>query len=228
MSRWDVVTFDCYGTLIDWDLGIATAFRSALRADGLERDLPAVLAVYHELEPLVQTETFRSYRDVLTETARRVAAHLAWPLADARAGFLADSLPSWMPFSDTNAALERLVRAGCRLGILSNVDDDLLALTQRHFTVRFDPALVITAQQVRSYKPAAGHFEAARAKLGGQRWLHAGQSHFHDVVPARRLGIPVAWINRHSETATTPTGAEAEFRTLADFAAWMTGDEPTH
>jgi 2-haloalkanoic acid dehalogenase type II len=227
MRRWDVVTFDCYGTLIDWDRGIATAFRSALSADGARFDLDRVLATYHDLEPLVQAETFRSYRDVLTETARRVAARLGWPLADGRAGFLAESLPSWTPFPDTNAALERLARAGCRLGILSNVDDDLLAGTRRHFAVGFDPALIITAQQVRSYKPAAGHFEAARTKLRGQRWLHAGQSYFHDVVPARGLGIPVAWINRKGETPVGPTGAEAEFRTLAEFADWLTGDAPT-
>ena len=75
---------------------------------------------------------------------------------------------------------------------------------------------------MRSYKPAPAHFEAARARLGGQRWLHAAQSYFHDVVPARRLGIPVAWINRKGEIPPQPSGAEAEFRTLAEFAAWMT------
>jgi 2-haloalkanoic acid dehalogenase type II len=223
MRRWDVVTFDCYGTLIDWDRGIASAFRSALSADGVGLDLDRLLATYHELEPVVEAESFRNYRDVLTETSRRLAARMGWPLAAARAGFLAESLPSWTPFSDTNVALERLAGAGCRLGILSNVDDDLLAGTRRHFTVAFEPALIITAQQVRSYKPAAGHFEAARAKLGGQRWIHAAQSYFHDVVPARGLGIPVAWINRKGDTPAAPSGAEAEFRTLAEFADWLTG-----
>jgi 2-haloalkanoic acid dehalogenase type II len=223
VRRWDVVTFDCYGTLIDWERGIAAAFRAALATDGVQLDLERVLAVYHEIEPLVQTEAFRSYRDVLTETSRRVAARLGWKLADARAVFLADSLPSWTPFPDTNGALERLARAGCRLGILSNVDDDLLAGTRRHFTAAFDPELTVTAQQVRSYKPAAAHFERARVKLSGQRWLHAGQSYFHDVTPARRLGIPVAWINRKGEATTEPSGAQAEFRTLAEFADWLCG-----
>jgi 2-haloalkanoic acid dehalogenase type II len=223
VRRWDVVTFDCYGTLIDWNGGIAAAFRSALAADGIRLDVDQVLAAYHDLEPVVQAEAFRSYREVLAETSRRVAARLGWPLPEARAAFLAESLPGWMPFADTNAALERLAGAGCRLGILSNVDDDLLAGTRRHFAVAFDPALVITAQQVRAYKPAASHFEAARAKLDGQRWLHAAQSAFHDVAPAHRLGIPVAWINRLGEIPAAPTGAEAEFRTLAQFADWMTG-----
>ena len=225
MRRWDVVTFDCYGTLIDWERGIADAFRAALSVDGVNLDPERVLAAYHELEPVVQAETFRRYRDVLTETARRVAARLGWALPEARAGFLADSLPSWTPFADTNAALERLARAGYRLGILSNVDDDLLAGTRRHFTATFDPTLTITAQQVRAYKPAPAHFEAARARLGGQRWLHAAQSYFHDVAPARSLGIPVAWINRKGEIPAAPSGAEAEFRTLAEFAAWMTAGE---
>jgi 2-haloalkanoic acid dehalogenase type II len=224
MRRWDVVTFDCYGTLIDWDGGITNAFRAALSADAAGLDPDRALAAFHELEPAVEGETFRSYRDVLTETTRRVAARLAWPLLEARALFLAESLPSWTPFSDTNAALEQLAGAGCRLGILSNVDDDLLAGTRRHFSVTFDPALIITAQQVRSYKPATGHFEAARAKLGGQRWLHAAQSYFHDVVPARHLGVPVAWINRKGMTPAAPTGAEAEFSTLTEFANWMTID----
>lgn len=224
MRRWDVVTFDCYGTLVDWDGGIAAAFRSALTADGVGLDLERVLAAYHDLEPVVEAETFRPYRDVLTETSRRVAGRLGWALADAHARFLPDSLPRWAPFADTNAALERLAHAGCRLGILSNVDDDLLADTRRHFTVAFDPALIITAQQVRSYKPAAGHFEAARTKIGGQRWLHAAQSYFHDVIPAYRLGIPVAWINRKGERPSGATGAIAEFRTLREFADWMTGE----
>lgn len=225
MRRWDVVTFDCYGTLIDWDRGIAAAYRAALSADGVSLDLDHVLAAYHELEPVVQAETFRSYRDVLTETSRRVAARLGWALPETRARFLPQSLPGWTPFADTNAALERLGRAGCRLGILSNVDDDLLAGTRRHFAVAFDPALVITAQQVHAYKPAAAHFEAARARLGGQRWLHAAQSYFHDIVPARNLGIPVAWINRTGEAPPQPSGAIAEFRTLEEFADWMTSSE---
>jgi 2-haloalkanoic acid dehalogenase type II len=218
-----VVTFDCYGTLIDWDGGIAAAFRSALADDGIRLDLDRVLAAFHDLEPVVQAEPFRTYREVLAETARRVAARLGWALPDARAGFVAESLPSWRPFPDTNAALERLAGAGCRLGILSNVDDDLLAGSRRHFTVAFDPALIVTAQQVRSYKPGVRHFETARAALAGQRWLHAAQSAFHDVAPAHRLGIPVAWINRPGDRPTAPTGAAAEFRTLAEFADWMTG-----
>jgi 2-haloalkanoic acid dehalogenase type II len=221
MSRpYDVITFDCYGTLIDWRAGISEAFLAAARRDGVTLDAPAVLALHAEIEPVVEAETYRSYRGVLTETARRVAARLGWSIPAERAGFLADSVPAWPPFADTNAALERLARAGYTLGILSNVDDDLLAGTRRHFSVGFD--IVVTAQQVGSYKPAHGHFTTARARIGGRRWLHAAQSYFHDVAPARALGIPVAWINRRGERV--PAGgvtADRELRLLTDLADWL-------
>lgn len=216
---YDVITFDCYGTLIDWEAGIEEAFTRAAAADRLKLDRKALLRAYAEVEPLVEAGAYRSYRAVLTETARRVAPRLGWSLSKERAGFLADSLPRWRPFADTNPALERLVAAGYRLGILSNVDDDLLAGTLRHLTVKFD--LLVTAQQVGSYKPAHGHFLRAREGLGTQRWLHAAQSYFHDVVPARALGIPIAWINRKGEAAAGSARPDREFRTLADLAAWL-------
>ncbi len=162
---YDIITFDCYGTLIDWDSGITSAFRDAALTDGLDLDGDRVLEVYHAVEPTVQTEEYRSYRDVLADTARRCAERLDWLLPADRSGFLAESLGNWTPFTDTNKALERLHGLGYRLGILSNIDDDLFAATTRHFTVEFD--LVITAQQVRSYKPAHGHFEAARQGVSG-------------------------------------------------------------
>jgi 2-haloalkanoic acid dehalogenase type II len=217
MARpWDVITFDCYGTLVDWRSGIGAWFEGAAAADGIALARPEILAAYAEIEPAVEAEAFRPYRDVLAETARRVAKHFDWALMPERARGLADSLPSWKPFPDTNPTLERLVSAGYRLGILSNVDDDLLAGTLRHFTVPFDP--LVTAQQVRSYKPSPGHFETARRRIGESRWLHAAQSHFHDVVPCRALGIPVAWVNRRSEPGRMDARPDLEVRTLAGLA----------
>jgi 2-haloalkanoic acid dehalogenase type II len=213
----DIVTFDCYGTLIDWETGIAGAFLRAAREDGVDLGREEVLRAYEGIEPVVERESFRLYADVLTETAFRVARSLGWPLAYERATFLVTSLTSWQPFADTNAALERLRGAGYRLGILSNVDDDLIAATRRHFTVDFD--LVITAQQVRSYKPALGHFLAARERIGPARWLHAAQSNFHDVVPCNALGIPSAWVNRRSDAPLpggTPTYEVRDMAGLAD------------
>ncbi len=217
---YDVVTFDCYGTLIDWDAGITRAFQDAARGHGVGLDPAALHAAYEEIEPLVEAETYRTYRSVLTETARRAAARLGWPLDEAQARFLAESMPGWRPFTDTNPALERLAGAGYRLGILSNVDDDLLAATCRQFLVRFE--LCVTAQQVKSYKPAHGHFLRARERLGQSRWLHAAQSYFHDVEPARTLGIPVAWINRGGQHAPHGGSADREFRTLSQLADWLT------
>jgi 2-haloalkanoic acid dehalogenase type II len=216
---YEVITFDCYGTLIDWETGISSAFAGAAAAEGRELERERVLMTYGELEPVVEAETYRSYRDVLSETALRVANRLGWSLAKDRASFLADSLPNWQPFPDTNPALERLAAAGYTLGILSNVDDDLLAGTLRHCSVRFE--VLVTAQQVGSYKPAHGHFHVARQRIGGRGWLHAAQSYFHDVVPARTLGIPVAWINRKNHQPSDGGRADHEFRTLQELAEWL-------
>jgi len=215
----DVITFDCYGTLIDWEEGIGTAFAAAAALAGVMLDHAAVLQAYGEVEPAVEAEGYRSYRAVLAETARRVAVRLGWPLTEKRASFLADSLPDWQPFADTNPALTRLAAAGYRLGILSNVDDNLLAGTLRHFGVTFD--LLVTAEQARSYKPAPGHFHAARRWMGGWRWLHVAQSLFHDVSPAGSLGIPVVWINRKGEGGQNGGHAVREFRTLLELADWL-------
>jgi 2-haloalkanoic acid dehalogenase type II len=220
MARlYDVITFDCYGTLIDWESGISTAFARAAAADARQLDRAQVLKAYAELEPSVEAASYRRYREVLTETAQRVAERLGWPLSRERALFLADSLPDWQPFADTNQALERLAAAGYSLGILSNVDDDLLAGTRRHFPVTFD--LIVTAQQVGSYKPAHGHFTEARQRIEGKRWLHAAQSYFHDVMPARALGIPIAWINRKQEAASDGGRADREFHTLTELTDWL-------
>ena len=214
--QYDLITFDCYGTLIDWESGIAGAFAEAARQDGVELRRDDVLRAYASTEPVVEGETFRLYRDVLTETAARVTRALGWQRDDTK--FLAESLPQWNPFPDTNAALERLRDAGHQLGILSNVDDDLLAATRRHFTVDFD--LIITAQQVRSYKPGRAHFDAARSWAGSLRWLHAAQSNFHDIAPATALGIPNAWVNRHRESGgVKPTYEVRDLRALAELLA---------
>jgi len=210
--QYDIVTFDCYGTLIDWENGIEDAFAEAAREDGVRLRREDVLRTYASTEPVVERGPWRPYREVLDETAARVAHALGWRRADTT--FLATSLPDWKPFPDTNEALERLRDAGYQLGILSNIDDDLLARTRRHFTVGFD--LIVTAQQVRSYKPAHAHFETARASIGDRRWLHAAQSNFHDIAPATELGIPNAWVNRRSESGgVKPT---LEVRDLIDLA----------
>jgi 2-haloalkanoic acid dehalogenase type II len=220
MPRYDIITFDCYGTLIDWESGIAEAFLRAAAEDGVILTRDDVLHAYANAERHAEAEEYRSYREILRDTATRVANTLGWPLAHERAGFLGDSLPSWQPFPDTNPALERLVAAGCRLGILSNIDDDLLAETRKHFTVKFD--VIVTAQQVRSYKPGQAHFLTAREFIGGARWLHAAESNFHDIVPTNTLGIDNAWINRQRQQELpggTPTFAFDDLAGLAEMVA---------
>jgi len=219
VTRFDVLTFDCYGTLIDWERGIADAFEAAAAADGVRLDRAAVLRAYHAIEPEVEAGRYRRYREVLARSARAVAERLGWTLPAGRETFLPDSLSSWPPFPDTNAALARLQAAGHRLAILSNVDDDLLAATRRHLGVDLD--FVVTAEQVGSYKPAPGHFVAARGRIGDARWLHVAQSYFHDVQPARAHGIATAWINRKGEPPLDERGADHEFRTLAEAAEFL-------
>jgi 2-haloacid dehalogenase/putative hydrolase of the HAD superfamily len=216
---YDIVTFDCYGTLIDWESGIASAFIAEAARAGVTLQRDAIIDAYMQVEPEVEAAAFMTYREVLTQTAREVAHRLGWSLEPSRAHFLPDSLPSWQPFADTVPALRRIATK-YRLGILSNVDDDLIAATQRHFPgVHFD--LIVTAQQVNAYKPAYAHFEVARRRLGVARWLHAAQSYFHDVVPAASLRVPVVWVNRKGETSNAdgpqPTTEVRDLAALADY-----------
>ncbi len=219
-----VVTFDCYGTLIDWEAGIWEAFRSTSANDGVRLDREEVLAAYHAVEPMVESGTFRPYRDVLRETARRVAGECGWAISTSQAGFLPESLGRWPPFPDTNTALGLLAQR-YRLGILSNVDEDLLAETRRRLSVEFD--FWVTADRVESYKPDLAHFEAARPFVGDSAgWLHAAQSLFHDVAPANTLGLPVVWVNRKAErrSADGPL-PDHEVPDLAALADWLISAE---
>ena len=218
MSRdYDFVSFDCYGTLVDWESGIAGSFASMAQQGGHE--IPpreAILEAHARHEPVVQAESFRSYRDVLTETAKRMGQEFGWKLPDATAAQLAESLPDWPVFPDTNPSLRRLREAGYQLGILSNVDDDLLCRTIANLDVGFDT--LVTAEQVRAYKPAPPHFEHAAQRIGSSRWLHVAQSWFHDIVPAKRHGVPSMWINRHRETPGDDGAPLAEFVDLIGLA----------
>jgi len=219
-TSYDVITFDCYGTLIDWERGIGEAFQAAAQAAGIEVEPERVLGIYHEVEPRIQAAAFRPYRAVLAATAQRVAEYVGWIMDDDAAQAFAASLPNWPPFSDTDAALNQLAAAGYTLGILSNVDDDLLQATLRHFSAPID--LTVTAQQVHSYKPAHGHFLEARQRIRNRRWLHAAQSLFHDVRPCNELGIPVVWVNRQRESIP-PDGPKPldTVLSVAELAEWL-------
>ena len=217
---WDTITFDCYGTLVDWETGIVEAFAGAAKADGIGVSAGAVLAAYHEVEPRIQRGTYRRYREVLRDTALEIAQRFDWSLPPERAEFLADSLPDWPVFDDTRPALERL-KARYKLAILSNIDEDLLAGTLERVGVEFDWTL--TAEQTRSYKPAHGHFREALSRLGSDsdRWLHVAQSYFHDIRPARDLGVSAVWVNRKDEARPGGPAPVHVVRDLQGLADWL-------
>ncbi len=190
-------TFDCYGTLIDWNLGIRTELE---RVFGVEQ-APRLLERYHEIERKLESEPFRTYREVLTLALERLAQDEQLQLPEGEAGALARSLPDWPPFDEVPAALAELRERGWLLAILSNTDRDLIAASQRQLGVPID--LAIVAEDVKSYKPAHAHwehfFEATTADRS--RHVHVAASLFHDIAPARELGLRSVWINRLDEEA---------------------------
>ena len=214
-----LLTFDCYGTLIDWEAGILGALRAGYAAAAGMAD-ETLLGAFLAAQDRLKTSTYRSYRRLLTETAAEVAATHGWEASAAAAAGVPASVTSWPPFPDTNAALSRLIRGGVTLGILSNIDDDLLAGTLEHLEVEF--ALLATAQRLRSYKPAAPHFERGREwSAGFERWIHVAQSLFHDVVPATALRVPVLWVNRKAEPLPDNADPVHIAPDLAAAATWL-------
>jgi 2-haloacid dehalogenase len=205
MDRW--ATFDCYGTLIDWNAGIRAELA---RVFGEDR-AGAQLQRYHELEPELEHDGTLSYREVMTEAMRRLGA----PPGE-EAG-LADSLPSWQPFPEVPAALEEARRRGWRLAILSNSDPDLIAASKQLLGVPFDETVV--AGEIGSYKPALGHWREFAARTGADpsRHVHVAASLFHDIGPANELSLPSVWINRLGETpGPQPTRELPDLAGLAD------------
>jgi len=208
-----LLTFDCYGTLIDWESGIRSALERLVGALPSRLDPEAMFQAYLRNEAAVQAGPFRSYAQVLQETAVAVGAESGLHDSPRLRRCLLDSLPGWQPFPDTVPALRRLT-ARYRLGILSNVDHSLLAATLRWLPVSFD--LIVTAEDVRSYKPAPGHFRAMLARVGcpPNRVLHVAQSLFHDIAPCQRLGIACAWINRRGERRSADYRPDMQFDDL--------------
>ena len=210
-GRVEALTFDCYGTLIDWEAGIVAALRSLLQAhDVAEPDDQALLEQFARFEPEAQSGAFQPYRAVLAAVARGFGAAYGFqPTPEQAAGFAA-SVPAWPAFPDSPTAL-RALGARYRLAIVSNVDDDLFAGSAARLGVGFEA--VVTAQQVGSYKPAHAHFHEVlhRLELPRERVIHVAQSLFHDIAPARELGIATVWVNRRAGRqgggATAPSDA---------------------
>jgi 2-haloacid dehalogenase len=195
MARW--ATFDCYGTLIDWNAGIRGVLE---RLWGVER-APELLERYHELEPEVEAEQYRSYAEVLTLTLERIAQEVGYGIPEGESGVLAQSLPSWPPFPEVPDTLRELRRRGWNLVILSNSDRALIIESEKQIGVPFD--LMIVAEDVRSYKPAHAHWQRffEHTTADKEHHVHVAASLFHDIAPARELGLRSVWINRLREQA---------------------------
>lgn len=212
----EIITFDCYGTLIDWSAGLSNALRTVF--DGhLSASTAELFDAYVRVEAEIESGPYQRYREVLTATAHRLAEHFEVTLSADRAELFADLLPRWKPFSDTVAALHRLKKK-FQLGVLSNVDRDLFAGTNGRLKTVFD--LIITADDVQSYKPGLGHFHHLLESHGKKETvLHVAQSLFHDGQPCRELGIAFVWINRYKErnrSEVSPLAEYADLDSLAD------------
>jgi 2-haloacid dehalogenase len=202
VDRW--ATFDCYGTLIDWNSGISAVLE---RLWGVEQ-APKLLERYHELEPEIQAEQYRSYAEVLTITLEALAREVGYGIPEGESGMLAQSLPEWPPFEEVPESLAELRRRGWKLAILSNSDRDLIAASMKRLGVPFD--LAIVAEDVHSYKPAHGHWERFYevTTADRERHVHVAQSHFHDIVPANELGLTSVWVNRLGADGDPPPTRE--------------------
>lgn len=196
-SRFSTISFDCYGTLINWEAGILPALRAVLARHQQRLDDSAILELYGEFEAQAESPPYRKYREVLQFVVRAFGQRLGFNVSSDDMRTLSESVPEWPPFPDTVAALQKL-KGRFNLAIISNIDDDLFAKTRKLLGVEF--TAVITAEQAQGYKPAIRNFEMAIERLGIDRGrlLHVGQSIYHDVLPAQSLGIATAWVNRKS------------------------------
>jgi 2-haloacid dehalogenase len=211
MSRW--ATFDCYGTLIDWNAGIGGVLE---RLFGAERT-PDLLARYHRLEPEVQAETYRSYAEVLSLTLERLARETGLSMPEGESGALVHSLPDWPAFREAPEALAELRRRGWSLAILSNIDRALIVESEKRLGVPID--LIVTAEDVEAYKPSHVHFDRFLELTVADRkqHVHVAASLFHDIAPARDLGLKTVWINRLGEEADPEPDRELpDLTALAD------------
>ena len=229
LTKFKALSFDCYGTLIDWEAGIAAVLAPWAREEGLDLSDEELLLAYADSEAAVEQETPSAlYPDVLATAFRRTGEKLSTPVGDVWALRLADSVPDWPAFPDSADALARLAKH-YRLIILSNVHRAGFAGSNQR--LRGDFAAIITAEDAGAYKPAENHFRALDAALPGlgvdrRGLLHVAQSLFHDHVPAKREGLPSIWINRRHDRAgwgATPEPTEEwafdlEFNSMADFA----------
>lgn len=223
-DTYKVLTFDCYGTLVDWESGILAAVRPVLDRRGIPASDDAVLESYASVEAELEEGEYAPYAGLLRSVMAGLARRLGFEPSRDELGCIAESVKDWEPFADTVASLERL-RTKYKLAIVSNIDDALLAHTARRLVVPFD--FIITAQQAKAYKPSHAVFERALATIAlpREQILHVAQSLYHDIAPARALGLSTVWVNRRrglrGAGATPPADATADFE-VPDLATLAT------
>ena len=197
LNSYQVLSFDCYGTLIDWESGILAALQPVLAAHNIYLSNAVVLELYAEIEPKVQAGQFVRYREILRRVVRELGSRVGFMPSPSEMDCLTDSLVNWKPFPDSVEALETLSRT-FRLAVITNMDDDLFAVSATRLNVKFD--WVITSEQSGSYKPSPRNFRLAFETIRAQpgTMLHVAQSVYHDIVPAKALGLDTVWVNRRS------------------------------
>lgn len=222
-GAFDALTFDCYGTLIDWETGILAGLAPVLARAGVARGDDELLEVYAKHEAALEAGPYLTYREVLAGSLRGLAADLGVQgLTDAEVATFAGSVVDWPAFADSAAALARL-KERFRLGVITNCDDDLFAGSNARLGVAFD--WIVTAQQARSYKPSLNNFDVAFARIDvpRERILHVAQSLFHDHVPARQAGLTSVWIDRRQGRegfGATPPAEAAPDLTVPDMKSF--------
>jgi 2-haloacid dehalogenase len=223
LGQFEILTFDCYGTLIDWESGILAALRDVLNRHDASADDEVLLQLYARFEAEAEAGPYLTYREVLARSLRGVCAHLGCEPTAVETQHFSESVGDWPAFPDSAAALARLAQR-FRLGVITNCDTDLFARSNERLGVRFD--WVITAEQLRSYKPNPRNFELALEQIGGtrSRHLHVAQSVFHDHVPAQALGLTTAWIDRRHGRAgsgATPAAVATPDFVFPDMASFV-------
>lgn len=195
LNQYEVLTFDCYGTLIDWETGVTEALQPVLDAHQIQLSEDGILELFARFESQLEQGDYRKYKDVLQGVVQKFGEQFGFTPSSLELTALADSVKHWQPFPDTVEAL-KILKQRLKLAIISNVDDDLFAFTAKHLQVEFDS--VITAEQVRSYKPYEQNFQVAIAQIGipSEKILHVACSIYHDIVPAKSLGLSTVWVNR--------------------------------
>jgi 2-haloacid dehalogenase/putative hydrolase of the HAD superfamily len=214
------ITFDVYGTLIDWESGVYEAFEiEAKRTDFDLPDKSKIIELFNQFQQDIMGGSYELYAEVLRRVALKIAEEIEWDLEPSRTNFLPDSVVRWKPYREANAALDRIAKK-YQVGLVVNIDDKLLVASRRHIRSDFD--IVVTAQQVRSYKPEAAHFTETARRIGGKKgWMHVGSSYYFDVAPSVKAKLPTVWVNRKKEKPDDPKAKKPDLevknlRELAD------------